>query len=95
MTGAPAQIPGLIPRLQNALRPILRPDMELRIVKAKDPCIDAWRGMALFAQNEAELQQALVTREEYLEWGGERIKKWWGGNWNSAIDLGLDYTSSS
>jgi len=25
-----------------------------------------------------------VTKAEYEEWGGERIKKWWGSNWNSA-----------
>jgi len=42
------------------------------------------RGMILF------FKQVSVTREEYLEWGGERIKKWWGGNWNSASELDVD-----
>jgi len=26
-----------------------------------------------------------VSKAEYDEWGGERIKRWWGGNWNWAV----------
>ena len=39
--------------------------------------------MAEFAKT-AEFPTVSVTREEYAEWGGERIKKWWGGNWNAS-----------
>ena len=24
----------------------------------------------------------VVTREEYAEFGPERVRRWWGGNWN-------------
>jgi actin-related protein 5 len=40
--------------------------------------------MADFSKTD-EFKTVGVTREEYNEWGGERIKRWWGGNWNSAI----------
>ena len=44
---------------------------------------DAWHGMAEFARTE-EFGKVGVTKTEYEEWGGERIRKWWGGNWNMA-----------
>ena len=75
-------MPGLLPRLQSTMRPILPPEMALEIVRAADPSLDAWRGMADFARS-PELAQVSVTKVEYEEWGGERIKRWWGGNWNS------------
>jgi actin-related protein 5 len=58
--------------------------MPIQIVKALDPSLDAWKGMADFSKTE-EFKTVGVTRDEYHEWGGERIKRWWGGNWNSSI----------
>jgi len=26
-----------------------------------------------------------VTRAEYDEFGGESVKRWWGGNWNGEL----------
>ncbi|KAI0762343.1 hypothetical protein C8Q74DRAFT_1289737 [Fomes fomentarius] len=86
LTGAPSQLPGLRDRLQATLRPILPPEMPLEIVRAADPVLDAWRGMADFAKTE-EFKSVGVTRAEYEEWGGERIKRWWGGNWNSSVPM--------
>ncbi|KAN0138657.1 hypothetical protein V8E53_003645 [Lactarius tabidus] len=83
LTGSPAQMPGLADRLHATLRPILPPEMPLNIVRAADPSIDAWRGMAAFAQTD-ELQRVAVTKAEYEEWGGERVRRWWGGNWNAS-----------
>jgi len=40
--------------------------------------------MADFAKTD-ELKHVSVTKAEYEEWGGERIKRWWGGNWNSSV----------
>lgn len=85
ITGGPSQFPGLQERLHGTLRPILPPEMHLGdIVRAVDPSLDAWKGMASFA-NTDEFHQVSVTSEEYQEWGGERIKRWWGGNCNSAV----------
>jgi actin-related protein 5 len=84
LTGTPARMPGLSDRLHAALRPILPPEMPLRIVRAADPSLDAWRGMAAFAQTE-EFSRVGVTKAEYEEWGGERVRRWWGGNWNASV----------
>ncbi|TFY57542.1 hypothetical protein EVJ58_g6958 [Rhodofomes roseus] len=86
VTGGPSQLPGLTERLQAALRPILPPEMPLGIVRAADPMLDAWKGMADFAKTD-DLQKVSVTKEQYEEWGGERIKRWWGGNWNYATPI--------
>ncbi|OSX68099.1 hypothetical protein POSPLADRAFT_1128328 [Postia placenta MAD-698-R-SB12] len=86
VTGGPSQLPELVPRMQAMLRPILPPEMPLEIVRAADPMSDAWKGMADFAKTD-EFTKVGVTKEEYEEWGGERIKRWWGGNWNSSIPL--------
>ncbi|KAH7926202.1 actin-like ATPase domain-containing protein [Leucogyrophana mollusca] len=84
ITGAPSHFPGLPTRLYSTLRPILPPEMPLgAIARAADPALDAWRGMAAFA-NTGGLPDVGVTRAEYEEWGGERVKRWWGGNWNLA-----------
>ncbi|KAF8554536.1 actin-like ATPase domain-containing protein [Imleria badia] len=85
LTGGPSQFPGLRDRVYATLRPILPPEMPIgKPVRAADPLLDAWRGMAAFANTEG-FEQVGVTRAEYDEWGGERIKRWWGGNWNSAV----------
>jgi len=84
LTGGPSQLPGLAGKMETTLRPILSPEVPLRIVKALDPSTDGWRGMADFAQTN-EFASVGVTKAEYDEWGGERIKKWWGGNWNMAV----------
>ncbi|KAI5983595.1 hypothetical protein EDD15DRAFT_2178839 [Pisolithus albus] len=83
-TGGPSQFRGLRERIYSALRPILPPEMELPPVEAaQDATMDAWRGMATFANTEG-FKDVGVTRQQYEEWGGERIKRWWGGNWNAA-----------
>lgn len=89
LTGSPSLIPGLAPRLYTTLRPLLPPEMKIEIRRAEDPGLDAWRGMARFAnalaiqnQTQTGLNSVGMTKVEYEEYGGERIKRWWGGNWN-------------
>jgi actin-related protein 5 len=81
LAGGPSQLPGLVPRLQATLRPILPPEMAINIGSAADVDADPWRGMARFAQTD-EFESVGVSRAEYEEHGGERVHKWWGGNWN-------------
>ncbi|KAF8588490.1 actin-like ATPase domain-containing protein [Ramaria rubella] len=86
LTGTPAQIRGLGPRLHATLRPILDPDVPIQLTQAADVGLDAWRGMCAFANQDREsLVKHGVSKLEYEEWGGERIKRWWGGNWNWAV----------
>ncbi|KAG6850172.1 hypothetical protein H0H93_016852 [Arthromyces matolae] len=86
LTGAPAKLHGLVPRIHSTLRPNLPTEMQIGIVQAKDPMLDAWKGMARFALTE-EFAKVGVTRQEYEEQGGERVRKWWGGNWNGGSIL--------
>jgi len=60
--------------------------MPIEIKRAADPSLDAWKGMANFAKT-ADFENVQITREEYAEWGSERIKKWWGGNWNTSVNI--------
>ncbi|KAH8120692.1 chromatin remodeling complex subunit [Phellopilus nigrolimitatus] len=84
LAGAPSEMPELMERVHNVMRPILPPEMELRVCRAEDGSLDPWRGMAHNALN-SDLWKYAVTNEEYNEWGGERIRRWWGGNWNSSF----------
>lgn len=84
LTGGPASIPGFTERLQTTLRPILAPDIPFTVRLASDPRIDAWKGMAGFARS-SNYADASISKEEYLEYGGEHTKLWWGGNWNGVI----------
>ncbi|CCO26742.1 Actin-like protein arp5 [Rhizoctonia solani AG-1 IB] len=84
ITGAPALTRGMRERIEACVRPLLDPDMPVMAVQAKDPELDAWRGMSQFASTE-EFKTAVITKAEYEEWGGERIRRWWGGNWNNAF----------
>ena len=65
--------------------------MPIEIVHAKDVSLDAWKGMARFSLTD-EFSKVGVTRQEYEEYGGERIRKWWGGNWNGASLLDKSYS---
>jgi len=83
LTGAPSLLPGLTPRLQSLIQSLLPPGSQLRIVRAADPAGDAWRGMATFSRTqEFKAGGTGMTKAEFEEVGGERVKGWWGGNWN-------------
>lgn len=84
ITGGPALTRGMRERVEACVRPLLDPDMPVTAIRAKDPELDAWRGMSQFASTE-EFRRVVVTKAEYEEWGGERIRRWWGGNWNNAF----------
>jgi actin-related protein 5 len=60
--------------------------MPIKVVCAADAALDAWKGMAEFSTTQ-EFTTVGVSREEYEENGGERVKRWWGGNWNGGVLL--------
>ncbi|EKM83345.1 hypothetical protein AGABI1DRAFT_116869 [Agaricus bisporus var. burnettii JB137-S8] len=82
LTGGPSQLPGLPDRLFSALRPVLPPEMPITLHKAENATMDAWNGM-----NQLSLsgEKHGYTRQDYDEHGPERIRRWWGGNWNNTI----------
>lgn len=73
LTGGATLFENFDERLRAGLRPLLPDGAPLRIRRAKDAVLDAWRGAAGWAGSD-EWRRARVTREEYLEKGPEWFK---------------------
>jgi actin-related protein 5 len=68
VTGGCSLIPGMIPRLESGIRqfrPYLSP---LKLVRAADPLIDAWRGAAAFAAS-SKFGRHTFSLADYREHG--------------------------
>lgn len=74
LTGGYTMFQGFEERLATELRAVLPASSPLLIRKAKNPIFDAWNGAAQWASKK-ESRQHFVSREEYLEKGGEYIKE--------------------
>ncbi|TGO63162.1 hypothetical protein BOTNAR_0104g00100 [Botryotinia narcissicola] len=61
-------------RLREGLRANLEAGTEVKIRRAKDQLLDAWKGAAKWSCGE-RWKEARVTREEYQEKGGEYLKE--------------------
>lgn len=74
LTGGYALFQGFEERLRTELRAVLPAEVQLAVRTAKDPVLDAWKGAASWART-AESRNAFVSREEYLEKGGEYLRE--------------------
>lgn len=75
VTGGSSLFPGLVPRMEAGIRQI-RPYLSpLKVVRASDPILDAWRGAATFA---ASLQFATQTFsiQDYYEKGESWLRQY-------------------
>jgi len=79
LTGGYTLFQGFEERLRNELRAVLPADATLGVRKAQNPILDAWKGAAAWA-GQPHSRQSFVTRDEYLEKGGEYIKEHALGN---------------
>lgn len=79
LTGGQAHFKNFDDRLRLELRSILPVGTPLRVRKADNPSLDAWKGMAQWATTQ-EFQQQAVTRQEYQEMGSEYMKEHGYGN---------------
>ncbi|KAI8337817.1 hypothetical protein EDC96DRAFT_450184 [Choanephora cucurbitarum] len=79
LTGGFCQLPGLSDRVHSALQSIFPVETEIKVKRAVDPILDAWKGAAMFAQEQAN-KQYFVTKQEYLEYGSEYMKEHGLGN---------------
>lgn len=79
LTGGNTLFQGFEERLAAELRMVLPAEKELRVRRAKDCVLDAWRGAAAWA-GRRENRGAFVTRAEFMEKGGEYIKEHELGN---------------
>lgn len=73
LTGGSTLFENFDERLRSGLMPLLPDGAPLRIRRAQDAMLDAWRGAAGWAGGE-EWKRAQVTKEEYLEKGSEWFK---------------------
>ena len=73
LTGGNTSFPGFEERLGKELRAVLPIEASMRIRRATDPLLDAWKGAAQWS-TEPTFKQNLTTREEYLEKGPEYMK---------------------
>lgn len=73
LTGGNTMFQGFEERLTNELRAVLEAGSPLKVRRAQDPLLDAWRGAARWA-GEAGSSKHFVSRADFLEKGGEYIK---------------------
>ncbi|KAM3462894.1 hypothetical protein MY5147_005710 [Beauveria neobassiana] len=66
-------------RMRDGLRALLPADAPLRVRRAQDPLLDAWKGAAGWTGT-PQWKQATVSRAEYLEKGADYIKEHDMGN---------------
>jgi actin-related protein 5 len=74
ITGGYTLFQGFEERLKNELRAVLPAELELVVRRAQDPILDAWKGAAKWAGTK-ESRTSFVSKEEWLEKGGEYIRE--------------------
>jgi actin-related protein 5 len=75
LTGGCSKFPGLLERLDRELLEMRPFETTHRIYRAKNPALDAWYGARDFAAL-PNLENYLITRSEYEEYGGEYLKEY-------------------
>lgn len=66
-------------RIEKDFRALWPEDKSICVRQAKDPLIDAWRGMQQWCHTE-EYKKSYITKQEYLEMGSEYMKEHGMGN---------------
>lgn len=74
LTGGNTLFQGFEDRLKKELRAVLPADATLKVRKAKDSVLDAWRGAAKWS-SQTNSRHAFVTRAEFLEKGSDYLKE--------------------
>ncbi|KAL4297433.1 hypothetical protein GQ457_12G032090 [Hibiscus cannabinus] len=75
MTGGCSLFPGINKRLEAGVR-MLRPcGSPIKVVRASDPILDAWRGASIYAAN-LKFQQQTFSRSDYYEKGEEWLRRY-------------------
>ncbi|OMO59046.1 Actin-related protein [Corchorus capsularis] len=75
MTGGCSLFPGINERLEAGIR-MLRPcGSPIKVVRAFDPVLDAWRGASAYAAN-YQFQQQTFTRADFYEKGEDWLRRY-------------------
>ncbi|KAF7128850.1 hypothetical protein RHSIM_Rhsim10G0147100 [Rhododendron simsii] len=73
MTGGSCLFPGMAERVEAGIRMIRPCGTPIRVVKASDPILDAWRGAAAYAAA-MQFPQQTFTRMDYYEKGEDWLR---------------------
>lgn len=79
VTGGLANLPNISTRLTNEFTSFLPVGTPLKVRKAQDPILDAWKGMQKWANND-DSADCYVSKADYEEYGPEYIKEHGLGN---------------
>lgn len=79
LTGGQSHFKNFEERLRIDLESVLPTGAPLKVRRAADPMLDAWRGMALFAVT-ADRKKTFFTRQQYLEMGSHYLMEHAYGN---------------
>ena len=88
ITGGNANYPFLKERIYHDIRSYLPVDMDINIIRAENPVLDAWKGARLFFNDTYDLKgiknnlrdKIYISKKEYEEYGVEYFKEHFCGN---------------
>lgn len=75
MTGGSCLYPGMGERLEAGIRMIRPCGTSIRIIRASDPILDAWRGAAAYAAA-MQFPQQTFSRMDYYEKGEDWLRRY-------------------
>ncbi|PPR87334.1 hypothetical protein GOBAR_AA33357 [Gossypium barbadense] len=75
MTGGCSLFPGLNERLEAGVRMLLPCGSPIKVARALDPVLDAWRGASAYAAN-LQFQQQTFSRVDYYEKGEDWLRRY-------------------
>lgn len=75
ITGGSCLYPGMSERLESGIRMIRPCGESIRIKKASDPILDAWRGAAAYAAA-VQFPQQTIKKMDYYEKGEDWLRKY-------------------
>ncbi|TYJ16338.1 hypothetical protein E1A91_A10G245600v1 [Gossypium mustelinum] len=75
MTGGCSLFPGINERLEAGIRMLQPCGSPIKVVRALDPVLDAWRGASLYAAN-SRFHQQTFSRSDYYEKGEDWLRQY-------------------
>ncbi|XP_043718303.1 actin-related protein 5 isoform X1 [Telopea speciosissima] len=75
VTGGSCLFPGIVERLEAGIRKIRPFESPIRVVRASDPVLDAWRGAAAYAAA-AQFSYQTFSRQDYYEKGEDWLRRY-------------------
>ncbi|SCV05438.1 LANO_0H07492g1_1 [Lachancea nothofagi CBS 11611] len=75
LTGGNMRVPGMKERIVREFTGLLPMGTNLNVRLAKNPAVDAWKGMAKLSQAKDQYKKTYITKQEYQEYGADYIKE--------------------